>query len=272
MGEAIAVMPEPSRSVPPAPDFTDAEGLRALLTRLDDADGWRTDATVPALVCYLRGKYAQLARKWDRDPDEAVSAAFVVLRAVATRRARDPWAVVTDAVAKSLKAEAHAEWLMISTEKARRPGQVEHDRPVRASGNEEFLTRLATPAGDDGHDDLGWLQDTLVGVLAGLGWPEQVADGCVSYVLDHVIRAGRRETAFDALRRDITMAVLYELPREAWLTLLRALLGGGGQVAIGARRGMIARLLLGESAADLLGDDAMVIALAEAAPRAGWAS
>ncbi|HWB38321.1 MAG TPA: hypothetical protein VHA75_20075 [Rugosimonospora sp.] len=267
MGEATAAMPHPPRSITTAPGFTGAEGLRALLERLAREDGWRTDPAVAELVAVLREKYALLARKWDRDPDEAVSAPFVVLRAEATRRARDPWAVVTDAVAKTLKAEAHAEWLLISTDRARRPGLVEHERPVRTSGDEEFLTRIAAPTvAGSGDDGLGWLADTLVGILAGLGWAADVAEGCVDYVLDHVIRAGRRETAFDELRRDITLPALYELPRESWLTLLRALLGGTGQTGTLARRGMIRRLLLGETAGDLLADDALVIALSDGAP------
>lgn len=261
-------MPHPPRSIAAAPGFSGAEGLRALLERLAREDGWRSDPAVAQLVAVLREKYALLARKWDRDPDEAVSAAFVVLRAEATRRARDPWAVVTDAVAKTLKAEAHAEWLLISTDRARRPGLIAQERPVRASGDEEYLTRIAAPTvtGSDDDDGLGWLADTLVGILAGLGWPADVAEGCVDYVLDHVIRAGRRETAFDELRRDITLLALYELPRESWLTLLRVLLGGTGQTGTLARRGMIGRLLLGETAGDLLADDALVIALSDAAP------
>lgn len=270
MGEPTAVASRVPHPVVSAPDFAGAEGLRALLYRLADGDAWRTDPAVPMLVAALRDKYAALARKWDRHPDEAVSAAFVVLRAEATRTARDPWAVVTDAVAKTLKAEAHGEWLLISTDRARRPGQVEHERPVRTSGDEEFLTRIAAPAAADGDDGLGWLADTLAGILAGLGWPEPVAEGCVDYVLDHVMRAGRRETAFDELRRDITLLALYELSRESWLTLLRLLLGGTGQTGTHARRGMIARLLLGESAGDLLADDALVIALSDAAPGPRW--
>lgn len=272
MGEPIPVAPRQPHPVAPAPDFTDADGLRALLERLARADGWRTDPAVPDLVAFLRSKYTALARKWDRDPDEAVSAAFVVLRAQATRSARDPWAVVTDAVAKTLKAEAHGEWLLISADKARRPDRVPPHRPVRASGDEEFLTRIATPAGEDEADDgLGWLGETLVGILAGLGWPEPVAEGCVDYVLDHVIRAGRRDAAFDELRRDITLLALYEMPRESWLTLLRTLLGGTGQTGTRARRGMIGRLLLGETPEELLADDALVIALCQAAPGSRWA-
>lgn len=264
-------MSELSRSTSSVPDFAGAEGLRALLERFGRNDGWHTDPVVPALVAFLRDKYALLARKWDRHPDEAVSAAFVVLRADATRHARDPWAVVTDAVAKTLKAEAHAEWLLTSTDRARRPGQIEHERPLRTSGDEEFLTRIAAPTTGESSDDLGWLTDILVGILTGLGWPEPVAAGCVDYVLDRLIRAGRRETAFDALRRDITLLALYELPRESWLTLLRLLLGGTGQTGTLARRGMIARLLLDETATDLLADDAVVLALSQAAPRPGWA-
>ncbi|HCX83702.1 MAG TPA: hypothetical protein DHV14_00890, partial [Micrococcales bacterium] len=67
-------------------------------------------------------------------------------------------------------------------------------------------------------------------------------------------------------RRDITLLALYELPRESWLTLLRALLGGTGQTGTLARRGMIGRLLLGETAGDLLADDALLLALSDAAP------
>lgn len=264
-------MSESLRAETPAPGFTGAEGLRALLTRLYEQDSWRTDPDVPGLLGFARSKYARLARKWDRDPDEAVSAAFEVMRGRSARAARDPWALITDAVVKAMKSEAHAEWLMISPARARHPSLIVHERPVRAGEHEEFLYDLAAPEPDDGDDDIGWLSERLTGFLVGLGWPVEVAHACVDYILDRLAQADRRESAYDALRRDITLLAQYELPRASWLTLLRALLGQPSQPDRPYRRGLIARLLVSGSSkqVEVPADDDLLLALNEAAP-AGW--
>ncbi len=262
-------MVDPSREPLSAPGFTSAAGFRAFLRRLEEEGAWTTDPTVPDLLAFVRAKYLRLALKWDRDPDDAVAIAFLVMRTEAAREADDPWAVLTASVARKLKAEAHGDWLMVSPERASHPAQIDHERPVRAGAYEHILDHLAAPGTPDGDDDAGWLAETLTGILAGLGWPRQIAEGCVDYILDRLMRSGRREAAADSLRRDITMLALYQLPRESWLVLLRELLGPVGRPGQVVRRGMIARLLLDEPVAELLADDDVVLALHEAAPRSG---
>ena len=269
MESAHPAMTEPTRGPASAPGFTSAAGFRAFLRRVETEGSWATDPRVPELLAFVRAKYLRLALKWDRDPDDAVTIAFLVMRTEAAREADAPWAVLTSSVARKLKAEAHADWLMVSPERASHPAQIDHERPVRAGAYEHILDRLAAPGAPAGEDDAGWLSGTLAGVLVGLGWPEQIAEGCVDYILDRLIRSGRREAAVDALRRDITMLALYQLPRESWLVLLRELLGPVGRPGQVVRRGMIARLLLDESVADLLADDVVVLALHEVAP-GGW--
>ena len=80
--------------------FDDSEALRALLTRLHEAGrgAWRHDPEAAALMEHAASKYAALARKHGLDPWEAASAAFEAMRGAATRRAEDPWAVITRAV------------------------------------------------------------------------------------------------------------------------------------------------------------------------------
>ena len=253
------------------PGFTGTEGLRALLIRLHERGSWRTDPEVPCLLAFVRSRFERLARKWDRDPDEAVSAAFEVMRTASALTARDPWGLVTDAVVKAVKSEAHAEWLMISPARARHPSLITHERPVRAGEHEEFLYDLAAPEPENGDDDIGWISNRLTGFLIGLDWPEEIARASVDYVLDRLIRTERWEGAFDALRRDITMLAQYELPRASWLTLLRALLGQPGQQGRPHRKGMIAKLLEAGSSdqGEVQADDTTLLALNQAAPT-GW--
>ena len=252
-----------------APGFTSAEGFRAFLRRLEGDGSWATDPGVPELLAFVRAKYERLARKWERDPDDALAIAFFIMRTEAAREADDPWAMLTSAVARKLKAEAHSDWLMVSVERASHPAQIEHERPVRAGAYEHILDRLVAPEAPEGEDDAQWLSFTLTGILIGLSWPRAVAEGCVDYILDRVIRSGRREAAADALRRDITMLALYQLPRASWLVLLRELLGPIGRPGQVVRRGMIARLLLDEPVPELLADDRLVLSLHEAAPVQG---
>lgn len=273
MESAKPVMVEPSRKSDTAPGFTSAAGFRAFLRRVEAEGSWATDPEVPELLAFVRAKYLRLALKWDRDPDDAVTLAFLIMRTESAREADDPWAALTTSVARKLKAEAHADWLMVTAEQASHPSKIEHERPVRSGAYEHILDHLAAAEAPDGDDDAGWLSETLTAVLAGLGWPREVAEGCVDYVLDRLVRSGKREAAADALRRDITMLALYQLPRESWLVLLRELLGPIGRPGQVVRRGLIARLLLDEPVENLLADDDIVLALHEAAPHSGrWSS
>jgi hypothetical protein len=78
----------------------DSETLRCLLRRLHTAGehAWEHDPVAAELMAFTRDKYANLARRHELDPWEAVTAAFHVMRARSTREAADPWGVITHAV------------------------------------------------------------------------------------------------------------------------------------------------------------------------------
>lgn len=248
-----------------APAFAGAEGLRALLTRLHQAGpgAWHRDREVRALIEFSVSKYRRLAIKWDRDPSEAGHAAFIAMQGEWIRRADDPWGAVTIAVQRTLRAEATAERLMISTDKARRREQAEFPRPVRASEHEEFLYDiLAEPGIPDGTDpaetDSPSARQAAL-LLTALGWPADVAEGAVDYVTDRLSDIGDRRRAFDSLRRDRSIPAHLDITPTTWTRLLRLLLGAPGQPGRAMRRGILIRLLLGESPAELLADDELVL-------------
>ena len=89
----------------------DSEGLRAVLERISGSEGsaWRSDPEVAELMTYAARRYAALARKHGLDPWEAAGSAFDAMRAASTRRAEDPWAIVTRAVQVTCIAEERAQ-------------------------------------------------------------------------------------------------------------------------------------------------------------------
>jgi hypothetical protein len=252
---------------PTEPGFVTPEGLRAVLTRLHNAGpgAWNTDREARELVVFAGRKYRRLAATWHRDEADAMHAAFVAMTATTTRRADDPWAVVTTAVARTLKAETRADRHMISTDRARHPGKLVDDPPIRAGEHEEFVFDiLHTPTGDPqtvGEVELPQIVEAAR-FLTLLGWPAEVATATVDYVTDRLAAAGNRDTAFESLRRDASIPALLDIPRSSWTRLVRVLLGSTTSAGVPARRGILARVLLGETAATLLIDDALVLATA----------
>lgn len=83
-----------------AQDYRSGETLGALLRRLHEAgDGaWTHNPVAAELMQFTCEKYANLARKHELDPWEAVTAAFHVMRTRAAREACNPWGVITHAV------------------------------------------------------------------------------------------------------------------------------------------------------------------------------
>ena len=83
------------------------------------------------------------------------------------------------------------------------------------------------------------------------------------------MRAGTRQSAYEALRRDRHARALLDLPSRSWTVLLRALLGNPhpAYAATSAGKGVLLRLLIGETLPVLLRDDDLVLSLALAAPR-----
>lgn len=250
--------PAPVASAGSDPAFAGSAGLRALLDRLHDAgDGaWRGDPEATALLAYTIDRYAPLARSWHRDPGEAATAAFMAMRHDGVRRAADPWAVVTRAVQVSLSAENHAERHLTSTEKARRTQHAEYDAPVRAGELTDTLPFAI-------HDSQGEpetepvIADAIV-LMELLGWPTLVAGAAVEYVAGRLADAGSIPAAYEGLRRDSAFRAQLDLDRQAWTGLLGVLLGSRPQPGRPTRKGVLARLLLGESVRELLDDTDLV--------------
>lgn len=275
-------------------DFTTSEGLRDLLHRLHDTgpQAWRTDPVAAAVMVYAADKYTALARKHGLDPWEAASAAFDVMRTPATQRADDPWAVITHAVRITCIAEERGQGLLCSTHQARRPHISAFHDAERLSERENPLSeyhpafQIPDPtetidmhpntedkAGEGG--ETGPAQSTAtsavedaIAFLALLEWPPETARSAVEHICAALAKAGSRASAYEALRRDHYARALLDLPRTSWSVLLTALLGTPtpGLGTTGAGRGVLLRLVIGETLPVLLCDDDLVLSLVMAAP------
>ncbi|WP_246186926.1 hypothetical protein [Microlunatus speluncae] len=238
------------------------------------------------LMEFAAEKYSSLARKHGLDPWEAASAAFDVMRTKAVRYANDPWAVITHAVRITCIAEERAQGLLCSTHQARRPH-------VSAGHDAERFGDRQSPLIDfhpafrvfNEHDaGIGEVEDhsrvsataTLVvedaiNLLTLLGWPTESARASVEHVCAALTRAGTRQTAYESLRRDMHARALLDLPGPSWSALLKALLGNPNPAyaATSTGRGVLLRLLIGESVPVLLRDDDLVLAVSLSVPRHG---
>lgn len=271
----------------PPEDYTTSEGLRALLRRLHDAGpgAWERDPVAADLMAFAAEKYAPLARKHHLDPWEAASAAFDVMRTKAARTADDPWAVVTHAVRITCIAEERGQGLLCSVHQARRPHISCFHDPERLSARQNALDDYH-PAFHDtdphDHDDdadvevdaptsVGAaIEDTIL-LFTLLGWPDGTARAAIEHVCEALARIGSRTSTYESLRRDRHARALLDVPAESWTVLLRVLLGSStpGYGATGQGRGVLLRLLIGESLPNLLTDDGLVAAISVAAPAAG---
>lgn len=278
-----------SKVAAPAEDFSTGEGLRRLLTRLHQqgSSAWKRDPIAADLMAFTANKYAALARKHGLDPWEAASAAFEVMRAKATRQAKDPWAVVTRGVQVTCIAEERGQGLLCSTNQARRPQFSALHDPERISDRENPLSdyhpafRVTDhvdiddePEADDVHDELSSASSARAAIADAvrlftlLDWPEDVARLAIDRVCEATERAGSRASAYESLRRDKHALVLLDLPAHSWSALLRAMLGNTHPAlqATAAGRGVLLRLLLGETLQSLLHDEDLVFQIALAAP------
>ena len=264
-------------------DFTTGEGLRTLLTRLHEAGegAWTSDPVARELMAYAAQKYTPLARKHGLDPWEAASAAFDAMQYASTRRADDPWAMVTHGVRITCIFEERAQGLLCSVHQARRAHISAHHDPERFSDRETPLYEYhpafqltdphhredAEPSADVDASVQAAVADAT-GLFVLLGWPEASARAGVDHVTNALARIGSRRGTYEALRRDKHARALLDLPAPAWTCLLRVLLGHPepAYATTTAGRGILLRLLLGESLADLLGDDALVAVIVRAIP------
>ncbi|GAA2119160.1 MULTISPECIES: hypothetical protein [Kocuria] len=268
-------------------DFTTGEGLRALLHRLHHAGpgAWTRDPTAAELMGFTAEKYKPLARKHGLDPWEAASAAFDVMRTRATREAHDPWAVITHAVRITCIAEERAQGRLCSVHQARRPHVSAFHDPERFSDRETpladyhpaFQVTDHTPdesaAGEPvvlarAYTSASSAVEDAIALFTLLDWPADTARASVDHVCAALTRVGTRQAAYEALRRDKHARALLDIPGHSWTALLKALLGNPhpAYAATGTGRGVLLRLLIGETLSVLLRDDDLVLALSLAAP------
>ncbi len=266
--------------------FENSERLRALLTRLNDdgPDAWRSDPEAAALMRHAAQKYAALARKHGLDPWEAATAAFEAMRTAAVRRADDPWAVITRAVQITCIAENRANGLLCSVHQARRPKYSSFHDAERFSDRENPLTDYhpafrADPFTDDEEDaddetnDSGAtgvesaVEDTIA-LLCWHGWEPEMARAAVECICARLAESVSRAGAYESLRRDRHARALLDIPAPSWYRLLRIILGSPDAHMVGtnAARGVLLRLLIGDSLRHLITDNELETAIKVAAP------
>lgn len=259
--------PDADRATARPADFEDSEGLRALLQRLHTAGAgaWRHDPEAAALMRFTTRRYARLAVKYEQTPEDAAVAAFEAMLNESTRTAADPWAVVTWAVRITLIAEHRANGLLTSSARARRPEySVFHDAERFSDRDIEltdFHPAFHVPAPDH-HSATptrtGQATGEAAELLRLLGWDATTVTTALDYICKRLPSFGDRASAYDSLRRDKTARVLLDLPHDAWIGLLRVVLGHPTATSAPARRGVLARLLIGETLTDLLTDRRLV--------------
>lgn len=267
--------------------FENSERLRELLTRLTTAgpDAWRTDPDAAALMRHAADKYAALARKHGLDPWEAAAAAFEAMRTPSVRRADDPWAVITRAVQITCIAENRANGLLCSVHQARRPRYSSFHDAERFSDRENPLTDYhpafrADPFANDDVDGEGdrvevsgstgvesAVEDTIA-LLCWYGWEPEVARAAVECICARLAESVSRAGAYESLRRDQHARALLDIPAPSWYRLLRIILGTPDLHLAGtnAGRGVLLRLLIGDSLRHLFNDADLKTAITIAAP------
>lgn len=275
-----------------AEDFTTGDGLRALLNRLAEGgeDAWVHDPVARDLMEFAADKYRALARKHKLDTWEAVTAAFDAMQYRSTREANDPWAIITHAVRITCVYEERAQGLLCSVHQARRAHVSAFHDPERFSERDTaladyhpaFHTTDLRPSDlePEPREGLGSAQacmsagsaaEDAIAMLCLLHWPTDMARAAVEHVCGALMKAGTRQSAYETLRRDRHARALLDLPRRSWAALLKALLGNPhpAYIATSSGRGILLRLLLGETLDLLLRDDDLILALALAAPNGG---
>ena len=272
----------------PHEDYTTSEGLRALLHRLDyaGARAWEHDRVAAELAAFAAEKYAALARKHGLDPWEAASAAFDVMRTRSAREAIDPWAVITRGVQVTCIAEERGQGLLCATHQARRPQVSAFHDPERFADRENPLAdyhpafHVVDPYSITEDDDPNTTRDVdtarraikcSITLFTTLGWPENTARAAIEHVSSAVARIGSRQSAYELLRRDKHARALLDLPADSWSSLLNVLLGHPHPAyrATSTGRGILLRLLVGETLPTLLSDDDLVMVVAMSAPTHG---
>ena len=268
------------------PVFANSEQMRILLYDLtySPGGGWRTDPRATDLMRFAMDKYAALARKHGLEPGEAAVAAFEVMRMRSTRLADDPWAVITRAVELTLIYESRAAGLLCSTSQARKSAGSDLHDPQRFSDREAEITdyhpafhcwddldAVEEPPRDnpDGEPTSALVAlDVAVEFFIELGWQEAAARLAVEYIAARLMRCRDRARAYVSLRRDRTGPALLDIGHDAWLVVLRAVLGNPrrDREDTSAGLGILGRLVTGECLDDLFADHDLADAVQGAAP------
>ncbi|MDK9642795.1 hypothetical protein [Propionibacterium freudenreichii] len=279
--------PDPSNDAAAQAGTTDygldtPEGLRALLIRLHESGpgAWRADHEAAELMRYTAARYRPLARKHGLDPWEIASAAFEVMLAPSTRKADDPWAVVTRAVQITCNVEVRAAGMLVSSGKVRHTSRIAgfHDA-IRFAEREHLADYhpafAVNPATDDDTDADGnrarvaaALSET-VELFASSGWDAVLVADCVEHVAYRLADLASRSNAVEVLRRDHTVPVLLGVPPKSWAALLRIVLGHPDHKHTGTPTGdgVLLRLLSGEPLDSLRCDTTLLAAIWAAKPK-----
>ncbi|GAB3058051.1 exopolyphosphatase [Sediminivirga luteola] len=263
-------------------DLEDPEALGALLIRLHESgpEAWRHDREAAELMRYTAVRYRHLARKHGLDPWEIASAAFEVMLAPSTRKARNPWAVVTRAVQITCGVELRAAGMLVSSGKVRHTSRVAgfHDairfaeREHLADYHPAFAVNPATDNEDDADDTstrVAAALSAIVELFASTGWDAVLVADCVEHVAYRLADLSSRANAVEVLRRDHAISVLLDIPARSWSALLRIVLGHPDKKHAGTPTGdgVLLRLLDGEPLDSLRCDTGVLAAIWAGKPR-----
>ncbi len=207
----------PGAGDPAAParhGFETPEGLRALLIRLHEAGpgGWQHDREAAELMLYTAVRYRRLAHKYGLDAWEVASAAFEVMLAPSTRKAHNPWAVVTRAVQITCGVEIRAAGMLVSSGKVRHTSRIAgfHDA-IRFAGREDladyhpaFAVSPATDGKNADSDDVDRTRvaaalSAIVELFASTGWDAVLVADCVEHVAYRLADLTSRANAVEVL-------------------------------------------------------------------------
>jgi len=258
--------------------FLDDAYLRRVLLRLyaKGGDGWRVDPEAEALIRLCVERFTPLCRKHGLDPADGGAAAFEAMRTPAAVFGDDPWAVIVHAVATTLAAWRFAQDALCSEQTARRGG-LSGCCPYRygdqADGVFDHHPAFVTSGGPglDSARTIAGRAAALGRLFAAHGWPLDATTTAVDVVLGRLAEAGSRPAAYEQLRRERRWCAVSGLPARSWTGLLRLLLGSPADWAGVAERGrgVLLRLALGETLADLAADEVLGRRIRQACPGAG---
>lgn len=246
-------------------DFTTGDGLRQVIEELTVYEAWSTSPVAAELMVYATTKYTPVANAWHRDPSDAAVEAFFAMRTPTTRRARDPWAVVTRSVALSIAAETMGERFLTSQDTARRPKKRPETDPVRAGHYEGYLYDIlppqpSSPGGEAGVDRV---VRTAAAFLVSTGWAPRSVEQALDFIAYRITGLSSREAAAETVTGDLHIATRLGYDREKWAALVQLTVGKTPRRAE-TEMGLFARVLLGDTIGDLLADTRLVAAARQA--------